>query len=443
MPRQKRIIDIRPLGLITRNYHHCRCERLGFPTPLLPPYANPSASCVLKYGQVTQASPITRTALEVQKGGTYLGTALTNPTVYSRFQRFTNVDFGYNANNNISVLGTLPTPTGMYVVVGETGSFTTFNHKIYFYSEVNCTLTFVRTLYNVPTAILVRKTSSSPAVSTIGDFYDPVTNTQVLILSNNSLGAGSIFTNSYTRLEVNSSGTLSQSEVVTTPNGFPVNTRAPDGTLRHSEGLTYPIPTLNATATVGSIQQTRIVTSGSGSAITFTLFFGNTTLRSESGDRLSVKGFYNRHNDTSFIIYNTIDGATAKFGWLTTNAASTALLDQQHFTASATLVGSSYQFDGRLYSQFGSNSFGDIFMTADHISIPSSRGLLWMQEGKRTFVELPLPYGAFAVMPIFRLNSCNVHNHATERKVSTWYSNNQPDTTNTGYSVVLAEYTIQ
>jgi hypothetical protein len=441
MPRQKRIITARPLGLITRNYQHCHCERLGYHAPIALPYTNPSPSCALKYGQTVQPSPITRTALEAQKGGTYLGTATTDPTVYSRFQRFTNVDFGYTATQDINILGTLPTTSGMYVVVGRvfnTQGFTT-NHKIYLYSEDTCSLTFNRNLYTSNPTILRRKLSVTPTVENIGDFYDSLTNTYVLALRNSSTGSGSTFSNSYTRLSVDSSGTLSQTEVTALGNIFPASLRAPDGTLQISTGLTFPISLNNTIATSGTIQQTRLV----NTATTFTLFFGNTSLRNEAGAGISVKGFYNRHNNTAFIAYYAQDGTTAKFGWLRTNAASTTLLDQQHFTESTTLLGSSYQYDGRYYSQFGSNSFGDIFMTADNDTIPSARGLLWMQNGKRTFVELPLPYGAFAVLPNQRLNSCNVHNHATERKVSTWYSNNQPTTGNTGYSVVLAEYTIQ
>jgi hypothetical protein len=277
-------------------------------------------------------------------------------------------------------------------------------------------------------------------VESIGDFFDSLTNTYVLTLRSSINGSGSTFSNSYTRLSVDSAGVLSQAEVTAAGNLFPATLRAPDGTLATALGDdTFPLPLPTTTATSGTIQQTRIVTSGG----TFTLFFGNTILRSEVGSGLSVKGFYNRHNNTAFIIYNAIDGTTAKFGWLTTNAASTTLLDQQHFTQSIPYSGSGYQFDGRFYSQFGSNIFGDIFMTADHDTIASSRGLLWLQNGKRTFVELPLPYGAFAVLPSFVLNACNVHNHATERKVSTWYSNNQPTTGNTGRSVVFAEYTIQ
>jgi hypothetical protein len=406
-----------------------------------PPYSDPSPSCTLSYGEVTQPLPITRTALEAQKGGTYLGTATSDPTVYSRFQRFNNTDFGYLATDRINVLGTLPTPSGMYVVVGSISGVngTTVNHKIYLYDEDGCGLSFVRNLYPSSFQILRRKNNLSPAVENIGDFYDSLTDTYVLALRNSSTGSGSVFSNSYTRLSVDSSGTLTQTEVGTIGDAFPASLRAPDGTLQTALGFTFPLPLVNTTPASGTIQQTRIVSSGA----TFTVFFGTTALRSETGNGVGVKGFYNRHNNTAFIMYSAVVGTTAKFGWLTTDAASTNLLDQQDFTKTIPYSGDGYQFDGRLYSQFGSNSFGDIFMTADHDTIPSSRGLLWMQEGKRTFVELPLPFGAFEVAPSTQLTSCNIHNHATERKVSTWYSDNLANSSGDGTSVVLAEYTIK
>jgi hypothetical protein len=328
---------------------------------------------------------------------------------------------------------------GMYVIVGRVNTSLLYTeNKLFIYDQSNCSLSFIRNIYTTAptTAVLNRKSSLSPSVVAIGDFYDQQTSQHVLTLRNNSQGTTSAFSGSYTRITTDASGTLSQIGVNTTLDRSPDNLRASDGTLQIASGVSYPLNLPAVTLSSGTITQTRIVSSSG----TTTLYFGNIALMTCPGAiDASVKGFFNRHNNTHFVTYHVASGTERRFGWVKTNLGSTAIIDQQHSAELLTTsTGSGYQKDARFYAQYGSNTFGDIFMTADHTDRSSSHALLWLQEGKRTFVELPSPFDNFPSSISIPMISCNVHTHPSNRVVSTWYSYGNIATN----FVIFAEYTI-